>query len=351
MSKFASDLRFLTGRAVSDETSLSGRFDVKLEFAQEGGQGPSVVASDQVSLFTARQTSALRFCIRWGGTVISMLVVTGVVGLPAQGTSAVTQKDPKSGVDASFEVASIRLSDPRATRRAIDIEPSGRLHALNVPITRLITFAYGVQHFQIAGGPDWARSELFDVTASLSAGGTGSQQMTSAMRILLADRFKLVVRRETRELDVYVLSIARADRRLGPTLKPARTDCSPEAVAARRAAARSLPSSRTPAADRPGTCGIIGTGDPTRFRSEGVTMSEFASLISGQTGRVVVDQTELPGYWEFELIYAVRPIPGTDSPSVFTAVQEDLGLRLRPAKAPVEVLVIEQLERPTPNWN
>jgi uncharacterized protein (TIGR03435 family) len=219
----------------------------------------------------------------------------------------------------------------------------------------LITFAYQIQSYQLVGGPAWISNDRFDITAKMEGDppavipGTGADHMMLAARTLLADRFKLVVRRETRELDIYALSMARPGGKPGKALKPASGDCSPEAFAARRGG--------PPPAGPPPVCGIQSMMGRIRFG--GYPLSLFASNISGQVGRFVVDRTGLTGNWDFELVFTPEgrgtapsgvdvPVPiDAAAPSLFTAVQEQLGLKFEPTKGPVEVLVIDSVQQPT----
>jgi len=231
---------------------------------------------------------------------------------------------------------------------------------ISTPVRQLIIFAYQIQSYQLVGGPDWIANERYDITAKMEgdpppvAPGTGADHMMLATRSLLADRFKLLVRRETREMDIYALTMARPGGKPGPALKPASGDCSPEAFAARRGAPPPPPG---PGGMPAVVCGIM--QGPGRIRFGGYPLSLFATGISNQVGRAVVDRTGLAGNWDFDLTYAPdlqgqlvngQPVAvDPDAPSLFTAVQEQLGLKLDSTKGPVEVLVIERVERPTPD--
>jgi uncharacterized protein (TIGR03435 family) len=173
--------------------------------------------------------------------------------------------------------------------------------------------------------------------------------MMLAMRSLLADRFKLVVRRETRELDIYALIMAKPGGKPGPALKPSTTDCAAQMKASRGGGP-------PPGPNDPVSCGSRQNFGRVQFN--GMPLSIFANGIAGQVGRMVIDRTGLPGNWDFELNFAPeRPLggpPGAEPPPVdpnlptlFTAVQEQLGLKLDATKGPVEVLVIDSMQQPT----
>jgi uncharacterized protein (TIGR03435 family) len=229
-----------------------------------------------------------------------------------------------------------------------------------MPLNMLITFAYQVKPYMLAGGPGWIANERFDIVAKLEgdpppvAPGSGPDPLMLAMRTLLADRFKLKVHRETREGDIYALVMARLGGNLGPALKPSMEDCSPKGIQTRRDAP-------SPAASRgapPVVCGMQMA--PGRIAFGGFPLSMFANGLGGQVGRVVVDRTGLLGNWDFELTFAAeRPVwlppaeevppPDPNAPFIFTALQEQLGLRLQATKGPVDILVIDHVERPREN--
>jgi uncharacterized protein (TIGR03435 family) len=265
---------------------------------------------------------------------------------------------PDPSVPLYFEAASLKPSDPKAPPGGgIRRQPGGRFNTFNTPVRTLITFAYQIQGYQLVGGPDWIGSARYDIVAKFEGDpppvrpGSGADHMMLATRTLLADRFKLKVHRETRELDIYALMMARPDGKPGPRLKPAGNDCTPEAIAARRGAP-------PPAPGQGPVCGI--QFFPGRVRFGGFPLSLFANSVSSQVGRAVVDRTALGGNWDFELTYAAPPqgalppgvdLPPTDpdAPDLFTAVREQLGLKLEATKGAIEVLVIDSIETPTPD--
>ena len=258
---------------------------------------------------------------------------------------------PDPNVPLYFEAASVRPSQPGTPGQNIRRQPGGRFSTTNMPVRPLITFAYQIQSYQLIGGPDWLANDRFDIVAKMEGDpppiipGTGADHMMLALRTLLADRFKLTIHRETRELDIYALVMARPGGKPGPGLKPAGDECAPEKLAALRAAP-------SPAATP--VCGIQGMPGGIRFGGWPLTL--FADHVSGRVGRFVIDRTGLTGNWTFNLTFASeqgKGPGGTDlasdpnAPSLFTAVEEQLGLKLQPTKGPVEVLVIDRVERPS----
>jgi uncharacterized protein (TIGR03435 family) len=265
-----------------------------------------------------------------------------------------TQQASAPDSTAVFEAASVRPNKSADGNRVIRRQPGGRFNAVNVPARFLVTFAYQLQGFQLIGGPDWLGSDSFDIVAKMEGDpppmppGSGPDHMMMAMRALLAERFKLVTHKETRELDIYALVMAKPGGKPGPALKPSTTDC---------AALMKGPRSGGP----PGPTDPIQCGSRQNFgriQFNGMPLSVFANGIAGQVGRMVIDRTGLTGNWDFELTFAPeRPLgalpPGVEpppvdpnAPTLFTAVQEQLGLKLDATKGPVEVLVIDSIQQP-----
>jgi uncharacterized protein (TIGR03435 family) len=246
-----------------------------------------------------------------------------------------------AGNRPSFEVESIKPGDPADFRRNIGFNPRGRFIANSASLRFLVRWAHRLQDFQVIGGPGWIDSEVFVIEAK-SAGAPGGKLqdlseaqsrslddlMHSSLQSLLADRFRLQVHRETRQHSVYELVVGKH----GPKL-----------VAASE--------TNTPAPRQV----VIGSGE---LKGTGAGMGILAQMLSRQLGVVVIDRTDLVGQYDFELKWSPDPVqptgaeaPAPDSlgPSVFTAIQEQLGLRLEPSKAPVQVLVIDHAEKPSPN--
>ena len=269
---------------------------------------------------------------------------------------------PDPNIPLYFEAASVKPSNPEANPNMVGIrrQPGGRFNTINTPVRMLITFAYQIQGYQLVGGPDWIANERYDVVAKMEGDppavipGTGADHMMLAARTFLADRFKLAIHKETREMDIYALVMAKPGGKPGPKLIPARGGCSPEELAARRGAPPPAPGGPPPV-----VCGI--QQGPGRIRFGNYPLSLFANSISNRVGRAVVDRTGLTGNWEFELEFQAEVPPGQlppgappppidpDAPNFFTAVTEQLGLRLDATKGPVEVWVIDGVEKPSPD--
>jgi uncharacterized protein (TIGR03435 family) len=258
----------------------------------------------------------------------------------------------------SFEVASVKPNKGDGPTES-GVQPGGRVTMINVPLRLLIRSAYQVQDEQIVDAPGWISTEHFDVIAKAAGdvppptpGNPGPIQLM--MQSLLAERFKLAVHRETRDVPAYALQLVRRDGRPGPQLHRSTVDCA--AIAAARGPNGGPPSG--PGTDRP-QCGIRAAGG--LMMAGGLPLSQLATLLSSMVQRVVIDKTGLTGNFDFELKWTpdrtpqgapanAATAPGDpDAPSIFTALQEQLGLKLESAKNTVEVLVIDHVERPTPD--
>jgi uncharacterized protein (TIGR03435 family) len=233
-----------------------------------------------------------------------------------------------------FEVATIKPSRPETQGKGIMVR--GRnFSTVNTSLSDLITFAYALHARQITEGPAWLESEKYDLTAKPDAEGQpNDKQWKTMLQKLLADRFKLTFHRDKKELSVFAIVVGKN----GPKLTKS-------------------------AGDPNGLPGLFfrGLGD---LPARNATMADFAGVMqTAVLDRPVVDQTGLSGRFDFELKWTpdetqfaalgVRVPAPTDDPAappdLFTAIQEQLGLKLQPTKAPVEVLVIDHVEKPSEN--
>jgi uncharacterized protein (TIGR03435 family) len=254
----------------------------------------------------------------------------------------------------AFDVASVKPNASGDPRQGIRSEPGGRIIVMNMPLTALITFAYQLADYQLVGAPAWAADERFDVVAKLPGDPTavasrgGLNPIRGSMQTLLEERFKLLVHRETREMEMYALVMARPGGLPGPQLKRSSPDC--EAIAA--ANRRGGPPPGPPKPGEPAVCSVISVAG--LFRFGGFPLSRLVTPLCAQAGRMVIDRTGLTGNWDFDLRYAAEqpaPLAGApapaadpDTPSLFTALREQLGLRLESTRGSVDVLVIDRVE-------
>jgi len=234
-----------------------------------------------------------------------------------------------------FEVASVKPSAPDEHNSFMfQSLPGGTIRMAGVPLRMMIMEAYGIKAFQLSGGPDWIRTDRWDVLAKADGfqARIPREQENLMVQSMMADRFQLKIHKETREMSVYALEAGKSGSKLVPA------------------------------------------GAERQFRSGNGTLSvkkgdmaALASWLSRQLGRVVMDKTELKGEFDYALEWTSEPGQGgpesiglppdtrgtppveTTGPSIFTAVQEQLGLRLVSTKGPVEIIVIDRVEKPSSN--
>ncbi|HVQ13460.1 MAG TPA: TIGR03435 family protein [Vicinamibacterales bacterium] len=290
--------------------------------------------------------------------VVLMLIGTALASLSAQG---------RGGEAPTFDVASIKPNRTGRGLAIVTLQPSGRVSTDNMAVRDLIVTAYGIDEIQLVGLPAWATSERFSVEARTD-GSVSNEQVRLMLRSLLADRFSLIVHNETRTLQALLLVLARKDGALGERLRRSGDEC------ARITPPPGVPMPPPPPPGPPGGIRPILPKDPDVRRGCGAmaiagwlsarkfAMDRLAQVLSVYTKRPVLDRTGLDGEFDIDLSFTpefetVGPLtPGggpppvnPDGPSLFTAVQEQLGLRLDSQRASVEVLVIDSLERASPN--
>ena len=219
-----------------------------------------------------------------------------------------------------FEAASIRRNLSREMNTRIDIS-GGRLTITNASLKTLIRNAYGILSFQLAGEQRWIDTEMYDIVATTGSGGSISpDRFPLLLQSLLADRFRLMVHWVTREESVYAL----VSDKNGAKLRESREAREPGINTQKG----------------PGGARMQGTREP---------LSILASNLGNQLGRIVADKTGMGGVYDWTLEWDPDPTPDSNRPSLFVALQEQLGLRLEAQKGPVEILVIDRAERPSEN--
>lgn len=264
------------------------------------------------------------------------------------------------GQQPTFDVVSIKPSQPGAQSRLPRISP-GRVELFNTTLKQLVASAYSRFPFdprEVVGGPPWIDSERFDIVATMERPPQFDQtgmlgEINGMLRSLLEQRFGVKVHDEQREGDVYTLTFARRDRKTGAGLRQVPDVC---AAALKELAGTAL----RPQRSGPPPCSF--GGPPGRLIGTGVTIAMFASVLSGNAGRTIIDRTGLAGSFDIELTFdpasAAKAPPGAPpgpapvddtKPSIFTALQEQLGLKLESTRGPIDVLVIDQAQRPTAN--
>ena len=225
----------------------------------------------------------------------------------------------------AFEAASVKPNNFTATR-ALRIEP-GRLVATRMSLGNLIEEAYGVAGFQILGGPTWSNSDVYDIEAKAEH-TTSKAQLLLMLQSLLADRFKLIVHRESKEIPVYTLVVGKS----GSKLKEVPYDEEVVGKGVRLSGNLQL------------TGRMATTSQLTKVLSDTVFNGEHI------LDRPVLDRTGMIGSYDFTLSWkSDKDRADSDGPSIFSAVQEQLGLKLEAQKGAVEMLAIDHADKPSPN--
>lgn len=266
------------------------------------------------------------------------LPITFVRTTPATEWSIPKPSPPVPPMEAdanpSFEVATIKPTKPDEQRHYL-IWGGHRMETVNTSLSFLISFAYGLQSKQVLGIPDWADSEKFDITAQPDLEGQPSdKQLKGMIQKMLADRFKLTFHHETRMQSVYLLSETKTGQKL------TKNDADPKGL--------------------PGLF-FRGLGN---LNVRNATIMDFAGLMQSEVlDRPVIDQTGLAGRYDFKLNWTPDdsqfgglgakippPTNGADAPpNLYTAIQEQIGLKLEATKANADVLVIDHVEKPSEN--
>lgn len=240
------------------------------------------------------------------------------------------QAPPSVETNPKFEVASIKpnRSDSRAISGAHFVR-NGRYTVINFPLWALVTDAFGVEgRDQVVGGPDWFEAAKYDITAITDILNPTRAQHRAMLRHLLEERFSLRAHQETREVNVYDLVIAKENVVLGAGIRPSNVDCNALAATGK------------------GRCGWSGAGFKHTATAQPIQM--LIVQLFNSVDRRIVDRTGLKGPFDWELQLASDPNdPG--APSVFTALQEQLGLKLVPSRGMIDVVVIDEIQSPTPD--
>lgn len=301
----------------------------------------------------------------WQTALMLFGIVAVAPWLRAQSATpdAPTTQAPSSASDRpTFEVASIKVN--HSGENFVVTRPvPGRYTATNITARMLINFAYNVKSAQVSGGPSWIDTERFDIDAKEEdsiaqqlqkmSRDQANDQIRLMVQSLLGDRFQLTVSRPTKELPIYALVVAKGGAKLTESALPPLPNGFPTGPA-------QMPSAPpTKASDVPQGAMMQGPG---HLMANGVSVAALASMLSSQpelSDRVMVDQTGLTGKYYISLqwmpenqtpgINPEEPAPDVNAPSLFTALEEQLGLQVESTKGPVEMLVIEQIAEPSEN--
>jgi uncharacterized protein (TIGR03435 family) len=253
-----------------------------------------------------------------------------------------------------FEVASIKPAAPDARGMYIRTTPGGTLTITNMSLKEIMVLAWRVQPYQIEGGPAWISSAHFDISAK-PENKPKDGDLPLMLQALLADRFQLKIEHQTKDLPIYALVLARKDGKLGPKLTESQEGgCT-------KPDPNNPPPPRETGKAPPRNCGqqMMSPRSLTAFQ---VPLENICPMLGRILGRTVVDKTGLKGNYDISMEWAPddaqqatlppdAPRPDTDASasSIFTAIQEQLGLKLESQKGPVEMLVVQKAEKPSGN--
>jgi uncharacterized protein (TIGR03435 family) len=293
--------------------------------------------------------------------------------------TAASAQGPAAPPAAAFDVASVKPSNPNPdpanplSQIALMLpQPGGRFTATNTPLRMLIMAAYELrQDAQLAGGPPALLAAKYDITARVAGATLEMKELPQLLRSLLAERFTLKTHTESRELPLYDLVLARGDGRLGPELKPSKSECSKgdELVAQQGAALAKGDVASFVGKPQPCMVTTDTSGGPLNLwmRGDGQEMKQIVEILTQLTGRAVRDKTGLTGRYDFAMKMdlqmvltlaqrmganipaAAANIPQSDGSSLTTALNEQLGLKLDSVRAPVDVVVVDSVEAATPD--
>jgi len=227
----------------------------------------------------------------------------------------------------AFDVASIKENKTLDDGGSLRLMPGGGITAARIPARSLLTIAYGLQGYEVVGAPEWTRTTYYDVNARPAA--TATREQTLAMfRTLLVDRFKLTFHRESRQLDGFALVRVRTDA-LGPNLRRSEIDCD--------AAFNASPRCRE------------GGITNTTMKANGALIWSLQQLLIAHMRAPISDDTGLTGTYDFELRWSSEVSAADDLRPIDVAIQDQLGLKLERRRVPVDVFVVERMERATPD--
>lgn len=293
-----------------------------------------------------------------------LALIISILLAPMVGVRTLAQDASRNGegIDPklTFEVASVRPNNLGITSRLWSYR-GGRLTLRHVTVGQMIRWAYGepgsaLANSQIFNAPTWLDADHFDVLATApgipdSPRGVFPQPIVTMLGKLLEDRFKLRVHFETKEFPLFALVLARKDGTLGPGLRRRTVGCTPSV------AGDPLPTSG--ASDRRTCGGRFGPGFLTGNNWTMANVKDGLAQVAPGFNPIVIDRTGLTGLFDVDLRWApdspvtsagqVVPPVDSNASSFFTALQEQLGLKLESTRGPVDVLVIDQVEQPTSN--
>lgn len=291
-----------------------------------------------------------------GCGAIALPVGIGLVNAPASRA----QSQAATGPLPQFEVASIKSAAPDQRGTFIRPGANGGITINNMSVKEVITLAWRMQPFQVSGGPSWIESTRYDISAKPDHKPT-PDETGLMLQSLLADRFQLKTHHETKELPVYALVLANKEGKLGPQL-----------TKAKEGACVAYDASHPPPRPEPGKPPVLGCGGMfiglEGLGAAAIEIGQLTPMLARRLGRTVIDKTGLTGKFDIKLqvapdeaqslsLFGIGPPPAvpappaadSNGPSLFTALEEQLGLKLESTKGPVDILVIDHVEKPSEN--
>jgi uncharacterized protein (TIGR03435 family) len=274
------------------------------------------------------------------GAIVSCLALAWLAEPPAvaQGASAAGNVNQN---EERFEAVSIRPSASIGDRVSGGVQPSGRVALRGATPYWLILFSYNgfFPAERIAGEPAWSRNERYDIEATAAR---QPKDVRVLLQNMLRDRFQLRAHSEIREIPIYALILARSDGKLGSRLRRASVDCADQAAV-----------DKAEGEKKAGEFVCRGRAGANSLSFRGLQIRNLVSALGGRVERPVIDRTGLLGYFDIDLDWAptleAAGVPDLERVSIFTAVQEQLGLRLQADSAVQDILVVDSLERPSEN--
>ena len=310
---------------------------------------------------------------------INKTLLAGTIGA-ALLSASLYQAEPQGKAPLTFEVASIKPNSQDDNRMMMRRAAGGRVDATGFNTRMLIRTAFKLQDFQVIGGPAWLTADRWDIQAKGEENASPAQ-VDEMLQNLLVDRFQLKYHKETRELPTYALVVGKNGHKLVPATEASLNAPPPSLPSGGRGAGggtEDVMVTRSASGGAGGRGGgmmmVRGANGQMQMSSGGMTMTQLAQMLSQTLGRTVLDQTGLTGQYDVKLSWTPDigsggplgfsggfppgmsvPVPGApippDTASIFTAVQEQLGLKIDSTKGPVEVLVIDKIEKPsTPQY-
>jgi len=250
---------------------------------------------------------------------------------------------------SEFEVASVKPNTSGNMMVMIRPPAGGRFTATNARLKMLVALAYNVRNFEISGGPGWLDTDGFDIEAKASDPKLNLDGLRPMLQSLLEDRFQLKVRRETREVPVYAITLPKGTSKLPEAKEGGCREMSPD---------KPPPPPPAPGQFPPTPCGGFFMG-PNHLEGGRISMTQFANALTNILGKPVIDKTSFTGTFDVKLDFApegtalagVRPPENSDtsSPNIFTALQDSLGVKLESTKGPGNMLYIDHAEKPSEN--